>query len=296
LIAAGIAFGTGYALGRWTSGGNYWGGGINWSRNDINVNRPVVNPLAGGNSWRHDPSHRKGVRYSNTGVEQKFGGERRSGSAQNANRTPRAKQAQTAGTVGRGQAGQDRRKDAAGKQAARPKSSTGASPKAKSAAHHKKTPAHSAQATHRPANRNAAAHRSRSVQTHARPAAGHANFNRAGGGSRVASTRGGGRRSDIRLKEGIVLLGYLESGIGLYRFKYKSDPTEYVGVLAQDVVAKRPEAVVRGEDGFLRVRYEDIGVRLQTYQEWLGAGAKTTKTHLFAGQMPDRNEALTGPQ
>jgi hypothetical protein len=32
LIATGIGFGAGYALGRWASGGNYWGGGCNWGQ------------------------------------------------------------------------------------------------------------------------------------------------------------------------------------------------------------------------------------------------------------------------
>ena len=39
ILATGLAFGTGYALGRWASGGNRWGGGFNWGGNNINVNR-----------------------------------------------------------------------------------------------------------------------------------------------------------------------------------------------------------------------------------------------------------------
>ncbi len=66
-LAAGIAFGAGYALGRWGSGGNYWGGGINWSNNNININRPRVNP-SGGDNWQHNPGHRQGVRYNNPHV------------------------------------------------------------------------------------------------------------------------------------------------------------------------------------------------------------------------------------
>ena len=38
VIATGIAFGTGYALGRWASG-RYWGGNVNWNRNNITINR-----------------------------------------------------------------------------------------------------------------------------------------------------------------------------------------------------------------------------------------------------------------
>jgi len=67
LIGAGLAFGAGWALGNWASGGNYWGGGINWNNNNININRPRVNPL-GGNNWQHRPEHRQGVRYNNNNV------------------------------------------------------------------------------------------------------------------------------------------------------------------------------------------------------------------------------------
>ena len=80
LIATGLAFGAGYALGRWASGGNFWGGGVNWGNNNININRPRVNPL-GGNNWQHNPAHRHGVRYNNSNVQQRFGGNR--GGAQN---------------------------------------------------------------------------------------------------------------------------------------------------------------------------------------------------------------------
>ena len=72
LLATGIAFGAGYAIGRWGSGGNYWGGSFNWNNNNININRPRVNPL-GGNNWQHNPAHRQGVRYNNPRVQQRFG-------------------------------------------------------------------------------------------------------------------------------------------------------------------------------------------------------------------------------
>ena len=55
VIATGIAFGAGYGLGRWASGG-YWGGGrVNWGAGAINVNR-------GGRveHWQHNPAHRQG--------------------------------------------------------------------------------------------------------------------------------------------------------------------------------------------------------------------------------------------
>src|SRR5215475_8155037 len=72
VIATGIAFGAGYALGRWVSGGRFWGGSINWGNNNININRTVNN--INGRSWQHNAAHRHGVRYSNADVRQKFGG------------------------------------------------------------------------------------------------------------------------------------------------------------------------------------------------------------------------------
>ena len=75
LIATGLAFGAGWALGRWGAGGNYWGGGFNWNINNININRPRVNPL-GGNNWQHRPEHRAGVRYNNSNVRQRYGNNR----------------------------------------------------------------------------------------------------------------------------------------------------------------------------------------------------------------------------
>ena len=69
LVATGLAFGAGFALGRW---GNYWGGGCNWGNNNFFINRSnTINNI--GNNWQHNPSHRQGVRYSNAGVQQKFG-------------------------------------------------------------------------------------------------------------------------------------------------------------------------------------------------------------------------------
>ncbi len=57
IIAAGIGFGAGYALGRW-HGGNYWGGGVNWNNNNINV-RPGGG--GAGTAWRPRVDHRQGA-------------------------------------------------------------------------------------------------------------------------------------------------------------------------------------------------------------------------------------------
>jgi hypothetical protein len=70
------------------------------------------------------------------------------------------------------------------------------------------------------------------------------------------------------------LLGHLESGIGFYRFTYNGGNTAYVGVIAQEVKNTRPDAVVRGGDGYLRVYYDKLGVKFQTYENWIASGAR----------------------
>jgi hypothetical protein len=96
-----------------------------------------------------------------------------------------------------------------------------------------------------------------------------------GGGGRGGGGRGGGgaRRSDMRLKHDIVLLGRLDDGLGYYRFVYNGGHTAYVGVMAQEVEIVKPEAVVRGVDGYMRVSYDLLGLPFETYKEWVASGA-----------------------
>jgi hypothetical protein len=35
-----------------------------------------------------------------------------------------------------------------------------------------------------------------------------------------------------------------------------------------------PQAVTRGSDGYLRVYYEKLGLKLRTYSDWLAGDAK----------------------
>lgn len=67
VVAAGLAFGTAWAIGRW---GNYWGGGCNWGNRNVYINHRATNI---GTGWQHNPSHRQGVRYNNANVQQRFG-------------------------------------------------------------------------------------------------------------------------------------------------------------------------------------------------------------------------------
>jgi Chaperone of endosialidase len=74
--------------------------------------------------------------------------------------------------------------------------------------------------------------------------------------------------SDIRLKRDISQVGALPNGLGLYRYRYLSGDTAYVGVMAQEVEPIAPDAVVRGADGYLHVDYARLGLRLQTWDDW----------------------------
>jgi hypothetical protein len=44
--------------------------------------------------------------------------------------------------------------------------------------------------------------------------------------------------------------------------------------MAQEVLKVLPGAVSRGRDGYLRVDYDKLGLRFQTYAQWIAAGAR----------------------
>jgi len=276
VIATGLAFGGAYALGRWASGGywgrgGYWGGSrVNWAGGGINVNRG-----AHVEHWRHDPAHRGGARYNNANLQQKFGGTNRAGAGIAAGAAVGAGIAarQGLGTGAKGANVADRARRAGGK----------------------------AQVGNRAAGAGSvrAGNRAASRAGNFRPAAGvrHGGGARfaGGGGHRAAVVRGGGsrgggggfrgggggrgggRRSDIMLKHDVVLLGRLDNGLGYYRFAYNGSERAYVGVIAQEVRAVRPDAVAVGRDGYLRVSYERLGLPFRSYDEWVASGGRLPK-------------------
>jgi hypothetical protein len=77
--------------------------------------------------------------------------------------------------------------------------------------------------------------------------------------------------SDARLKRDVVKVGRLDNGLSLYRYRYLWSDQVYVGVMAQEVALLRPQAVVRGHDGYLRVDYAMLGARMMTWEEWAAA-------------------------
>jgi hypothetical protein len=74
----GYAYGAGLAF----ASGVFWGaaiaGGIGWGNNEININRNTNintgnrNNIQGGNKWQHNPEHRKGAAYRDSGTAQKY--------------------------------------------------------------------------------------------------------------------------------------------------------------------------------------------------------------------------------
>ena len=304
IIAGGIAFGAGYALGRWASGGNYWGGGVNWGGNNININRPVnINNI--GNNWQHRPEHRGGVKYNNANVQQKFGNNNIRGGAQNRMDYRGRGGEQVLKPGGGGQAnlgGGAGRPGAGGGGVQKPGAGAGQRPGAGGGGVQKPgggKPGGGQRPSTRPAGGgggNALGNIQSGKVTHAQSARGNASLaargggggarvggggggGRGGGGARAGGGGGrggggGGRRSDITLKHDIVLLGHLANGIGFYRFRYNGSDKSYVGVMAQEVQAIAPEAVTRGRDGYLRVYYDKLGVKFQTYERWIASGAR----------------------
>jgi hypothetical protein len=70
------------------------------------------------------------------------------------------------------------------------------------------------------------------------------------------------------------LLDHLANGLGYYRFSYLGSSKAYVGVIAQEVQRLMPAAVTRGQDGYLRVYYEKLGLQFRSYRNWLAGGAR----------------------
>ncbi|EJF74112.1 tail fiber domain-containing protein [Bartonella alsatica] len=72
---------------------------------------------------------------------------------------------------------------------------------------------------------------------------------------------------DVRAKENIVPVGK-KNGYPLYTFNYKGDPQRYRGVLAQEVLSLKPEAVfVNAKTKLLHVDYDKIGLKMKKITE-----------------------------
>jgi len=61
--------------------------------------------------------------------------------------------------------------------------------------------------------------------------------------------------SDRRLKTDIERIGEREDGLGVYLFRYLWSPARFIGVMAQEVLKVKPEAVIHTPSGFMAVDY-----------------------------------------
>lgn len=68
--------------------------------------------------------------------------------------------------------------------------------------------------------------------------------------------------SDIRLKTDITRTGTADNGLPLYHFRYIGQAQLWEGVMAQDVLAHTPDAVV-DLGGYYGVNYEMLGLEMQ---------------------------------
>jgi hypothetical protein len=217
LLAAGLAFGAGYALANW---GRYWNGGVNWSGGGNNIivnppgNRPGLkpsNPIANaGNKWQPRLEHRQAA--GNRGGRQQLNFRGTSGQQV---LKPGAKPG-----GGRENLGQGNRPNKGANVSHRGQTSR---PSAK--ARPTQRPAKPSQRAGRPTQRAggarhhaAAGNRGPGRAAHVGARGGRPSFGgggmRARGGGGGGGARRGGRRSDIRLKHDIVLLGHLDNGLG----------------------------------------------------------------------------------
>ncbi len=307
-----IGFGVGVAVGAWAAGNNWWGGGCNWGNNNILVNRNT--DINVNRNWQHNAEHRRGVRYNDAGVQQKFGGrDNRAGAQQRMDFRGRDGQqvlnpdrggdrgglgdrdrpggGDRAGPGDRDRPGGDRKPGAGDRKSGAGDRKPGAGDRKPGAGDRK--PGGAAQ---RPGGSRESGlgnpGQGRNAMTHADRGRASLGSHGGGGGPRVggggggprmgAGGRGGGRgggggggrRSDVALKHSVDLLGHIQNGLGFYRFAYYGSDRLYVGVMAQEVQKLRPDAVVRGSDGYLRVLYENLGLRFQTYEQWQSSGRR----------------------
>lgn len=61
--------------------------------------------------------------------------------------------------------------------------------------------------------------------------------------------------SDVRLKRDIEHIGALPYGLPVYRFRYLDSDQEHIGVMAQEALHYKPEAVAMMDNGYLGVNY-----------------------------------------
>ena len=70
------------------------------------------------------------------------------------------------------------------------------------------------------------------------------------------------KKSDSRLKENVTHVGTTRHGLPFYTFSYRGRPEVYAGVMAQDVLKIRPDAVSLSDGGYYAVDYRKLKLRM----------------------------------
>ncbi|MGU3399229.1 tail fiber domain-containing protein [Brucellaceae bacterium D45D] len=81
-------------------------------------------------------------------------------------------------------------------------------------------------------------------------------------GSQKSNSKGFNLLSDIRAKENIVSVGE-RNGFKLYEWNYRGMTKRWRGVMAQDLLKAKPEAVSLSADGLYRVDYSQLGFDME---------------------------------
>lgn len=76
-------------------------------------------------------------------------------------------------------------------------------------------------------------------------------------GSAIGGLGGLFALSDERAKTDKKKIGKTDDGMGIYSYRYKGTPQKQIGLMAQEVQKKKPQAVRKGVDGLLRVNYSE---------------------------------------
>ncbi len=69
--------------------------------------------------------------------------------------------------------------------------------------------------------------------------------------------------SDVRIKDNIQKIGKSIDGYNIYKFRYNNSTQEYIGVMAQEVQRKKPEAVAKLNNDTYMVDYSQIDVEFR---------------------------------
>lgn len=82
--------------------------------------------------------------------------------------------------------------------------------------------------------------------------------------------------SDVRLKMNITPVAVLPNGLRLYSYQFRHEPTTtFVGLLAQDLLESENrdfrKAVIVRPDGYYAVKYDELGLKMFTLDEWHAA-------------------------